>query len=64
MNTKKYQEYTDLDRREFLDALDADPNITVNDWEAQFIESTIARQTFSPAQRVAIDKMMTKYDVR
>lgn len=52
--------YTDTDRREFLNALDASP-ISVTGWESGFINDTLTRKYFSPGQRKSIDSMIEKY---
>jgi len=49
-------------RANFLLALDrADVNVSA--FEGEFIESNLARFSFSPKQRVVIDKLMAKYEV-
>lgn len=45
---------------DFLKSLD-ESSIDVSDWEAKFIESNLDRDSFSPKQREAIMKLMTKY---
>jgi len=48
-------------RANFLSALDrADVDVTT--WEAGFLESCLDRFNFTPKQRIAIDKMMAKYE--
>jgi len=50
----------DDERSDFLKKLDkSDEN--VSDWEAQFIESNLDREHFSPKQREIIDRMAEKY---
>jgi hypothetical protein len=53
--------YTDADRVQFIKKLDSSDKGYPNDWEIEFLESNIDRETFSPAQRSAIDKMIAKY---
>lgn len=48
-------------RANFLAALDR-AELDVTDFEASFIESNMDRFNFSPRQRIAIDKMMAKYE--
>lgn len=62
-NSTVDHDYTDLDLREFLDALDG-ATFSVSPWESDFLESTIARKEFSPKQREAIHRMIEKYASR
>lgn len=55
---------TDDRRRSFLDALDESEEITVTDYEADFLERNIDRQRFTPAQRNVIDRMIARYGRR
>lgn len=55
--------YTDLDYKEFLAALDA-ADFEVSDFEASFIESNLTRSTFTDKQRECIDRMIQKYQGR
>lgn len=48
-------------RVNFLLALDRNEEVTVSGFEAEFIESNLDRFSFSPKQRVVIDKLMAKY---
>lgn len=48
-------------RANFIAALDR-ADVEVTGWEAGFIDSCLDRFNFSPKQRVAIDKMMAKYE--
>lgn len=45
----------------FLLALDRAENVEVSSWEAGFIESNLDRFSFSPKQRLIIDKLIEKY---
>lgn len=54
---------TDIDRRAFLDELDRAP-ISVTDWEAKFIESTIEQKSFSRKQCEVVDSLIAKYGER
>lgn len=49
--------------RKFLKMLDA-ADVNVSDWEAQFIESNLTREHFSPKQREITMKMMERYGKR
>lgn len=49
--------------RKFLKQLD-ESDVTVSDWEAQFIESNLTREHFSPKQREATMKLMERYGQR
>lgn len=49
--------------REFLKMLD-NSDVNVSDWEAQFIESNLSREHFSPKQREIVMKLMEKYGQR
>lgn len=49
--------------RKFLKQLD-DADVNVSDWEAQFIESNLSREHFSPKQREIVMKLMEKYGQR
>lgn len=52
-------------RADFLKRLDdAADEVNVTDWEAQFIESNLERQHFSPKQREVIDRLVEKYEDR
>lgn len=53
----------DLDRAEFLKALD-EAGFEVTDWEARFIEANLFRSIFSDAQRIKIDQMRKEYGHR
>ena len=53
---------TNKERREFLNDLDNSHRVEVTDWEAEFLESTMEQRSFSPKQRVVIDRMIDKYD--
>jgi len=49
----------------FLAALDrAAHEVEVSDWEASFIESNLSSFSFSPKQRLIIEKMIDKYAKR
>lgn len=50
--------------RRFLKLLDDSEAVTVSDWEAQFIESNLSRDHFSPKQREIVMKLMEKYGQR
>ena len=50
-------------RANFLLALDRSDEVTVSGFEAEFIESNLDRFSFSPKQRMVIDKLMAKYEV-
>ena len=54
---------TDEVRRSFLDSLD-ESEAGETDWEANFLDSTMERETFSPKQREVIDRMIEKYGDR
>lgn len=48
--------------RRFLKMLDdAAHTVSVTDWEAQFIESNLSREHFSPRQREKVMGMIEKY---
>lgn len=47
----------------FLKMLDG-ADVTVTDWEAQFIESNLTREHFSEKQREITMKLMEKYGKR
>lgn len=49
--------------RDFLKQLD-NADVTVTDWEAQFIESNLSRDFFSAKQREIVMKLMDKYGQR
>lgn len=49
-------QYTDLDRADFLICLDISDTVEVNDWEANFLEANIHRN--------AIDAMIDNYASR
>jgi len=49
--------------RKFLKLLDG-ADVTVSDWEAQFIESNLTRDHFSPKQREIVLKFMERYGKR
>ena len=49
--------------RKFLKMLDG-ADVTVSDWEAQFIESNLTRDHFSPKQREIVMKFMERYGKR
>jgi len=49
--------------RKFLKMLDA-ADVSVTDWEAQFIGSNLTREHFSPKQREIVMKMMERYGKR
>ncbi len=51
-------QYTDEQRRSFLDALDAADDVYLRDWELQFIEGNMDKTWFSPKQRDCIDRMI------
>jgi len=51
---------SDDERADFLKRLDRS-DVSVSDWEAQFIGSNLQREHFSPKQRESIDKMIEKY---
>ena len=48
-------------RRAFLDALDESDRVEVTEWEEKFLDSNVGHETFSPAQRDVIDKMVIRY---
>ena len=50
--------------RKFLKMLDASDDVSVSDWEAQFIESNLTRDYFSVKQREITMKLMEKYGKR
>lgn len=50
--------------RDFLKKLDESEDVTVTDWEAQFIESNLTRDNFSGKQREIVMKLMDKYGRR
>lgn len=50
--------------RDFLKKLDASDDVSVSDWEAEFIESNLTRDHFSPKQREQVMKMMERYGRR
>jgi len=50
--------------RDFLKKLDNSDEVTVSDWEAQFIESNLTRDFFSGKQREIVMKLMDKYGKR
>lgn len=47
----------------FLKKLD-NSDVTVSDWEAQFIGSNLGKASYSPKQRASIDQMIEKYSER
>ena len=49
--------------RKFLKMLDG-ADVTVSDWEAQFIESNLTREHFSVKQREIVMKFMERYGKR
>ena len=49
--------------RAFLKALDS-ADVTVTDWEAQFIESCMDREWFSDKQREQVIRLIQKYGRR
>lgn len=49
--------------RTFLKMLD-ESDVNISDWEAQFIESNMSRDYFSPKQRDVVVKLMEKYGAR
>lgn len=51
----------DTNRRDFLRKLDDAKNISVDDFEARFIENNMNRSSFSPKQREIIDQMIERY---
>jgi len=51
----------DDQRANFLLALDRSDAVEVSGFEAEFLESNLARFSFSHKQRVIIDKMIVKY---
>lgn len=55
---------TNEEARAFLDRLDASENVTVYDDEAEFIESNIARTSFTQPQLNWIEKMRWRYGAR
>jgi len=50
------------DRIKFLEALADSDDVDVTDWEAEFIESCLGRQSLSPKQIQIVDKLFWKYD--
>ena len=50
--------------RDFLKKLDNSDEVTVSDWEAQFIESNLTRDFVSGKQREIVMKLMDKYGKR
>jgi len=57
-------EISDDRLRSFLDALE-DADFEVSDWEAQFMESNMDRETFTEKQRQnVLAKMVEKYGHR
>lgn len=55
--------YTVKDLKDFLKKLD-NSDVNVSDWEAQFIESNLDADSFSPAQRRKIEEMIEQYGAR
>ena len=54
--------HSDLDRRDFLRALDkAAAEVEVSDWDAKFIESNLERTFFTSKQRDVINKLYRQY---
>ena len=49
-------EMTDERRRTFLDALDGSDNVSVNEWEARFLESNVNRTEFSEKQKEVVKR--------
>jgi hypothetical protein len=47
----------------FLKKLDSS-DVTVSDWEAQFIGSNLGKASYSPKQRASIELMIEKYSNR
>lgn len=50
-------------RADFLRKLDAS-DVSVSDWEADFIESNLQSRMFSPKQRALIEILRDKYEDR
>jgi hypothetical protein len=51
----------DATMAEFLRDLDESDDVEVTNWESQFIESNMDRESFSDPQREVIQKMHAKY---
>lgn len=51
----------DVHRREFISDLD-DATFDITNWEAEFLESVLGKDTFSPKQREVIDNLRRKYE--
>ena len=45
----------------FLEALDNSDDIEVTNWEAGFIEDNLGVDSFTPAQKTVIGRMIEKY---
>ena len=55
--------YDNTDYVEFLRKLDGS-DVSLTDWEAEFVGSNIDKGTFSDRQREAMDSMIAKYGER
>lgn len=55
---------SDARLRSFLDALEESDTVEVDDWEAEFIESTLDQEHFTENQRAAILRMIDDYGHR
>jgi hypothetical protein len=53
--------WDDDEIHKFLVSLDEDEELDVTPWEAEFVESNLDRQSFSPKQRIVIRKLNEKY---
>ncbi len=51
---------TDMERRQFLDALD-NSDVIITDWETDFLEFNAGRIHFTPGRREVIDRLRMKY---
>jgi len=57
-------QYSDAQLADFLKALDNAKDIEVDDWDAGFIGTNLNRQSFSPKQRVIVERMIERYGSR
>ena len=52
------------DRMQFLERLDGSDQVSVNAWEAKFIENNMNNATMTPAQATVVDNLVEKYGGR
>ena len=54
-------DWPDEEVAEFIKDLDARTELSLTDWEAEFVGSNLTRTSFSPKQRKVIKKLHQKY---